>query len=109
MAVSNSFLKFVLDQLTGWGTVNIKKMFGGVALYQEELAFAMLMNDEVYLKVDDFTENKFKKAGSIQLKPFENNAVVLSFYSLPSEVLEDENLFKEWSKEAFEVQKKSKI
>ncbi|SDW07712.1 DNA transformation protein [Lutibacter oricola] len=109
MAVSNDFLQFVLDQLSGWGTVNIKKMFGGVALYQEELAFAMLMNDEVYLKVDDFTEKKFIKAGSVQLKLFKNNAVVVSFYSLPSEVLEDADLFKDWSKEAFEIQKKRNL
>ncbi len=63
MAVSKDFIQFTLDQLSGWGNVQIKRMFGGVALYQNELAFAMIANDTVYLKVDDTNKDKYLQGG----------------------------------------------
>lgn len=108
MAVSNDFLQYVLDQLSGWGNVHVKRMFGGAALYQEDLAFAMIANDIVYLKVDDTNKEKYIAAGSTQLKPFKNNATVLSFYNIPADVLENADEFVEWAKESLAIQKKRK-
>lgn len=106
MAVSNDFLQYVLDQLSGWGKVHVNRMFGGAALYQEDLAFAMIANDIVYLKVDDTNKEKYIAAGSTQLKPFKNNATVLSFYNIPADVLENADEFVEWAKESLDIQKK---
>lgn len=50
MAVSNDFLQFVLDQLSNWSTIPIKRMFGGVALYHNELVFGIIMNDTMYFE-----------------------------------------------------------
>ncbi|MGQ1788422.1 TfoX/Sxy family protein [Saccharicrinis sp. GN24d3] len=105
MAVSNDFIQYVLDQLSGWGNVQVKRMFGGAALYQEELAFGMIMNDEVYLKVDETNRAKFEETGSTQLKPFKNNKTVLSFYNVPPDVFEDADEFTEWAKESYTIQK----
>ena len=44
-----NFLQYVLDKLEEWGNVYSHRMFGGAALYHEGLAFAMLMNDTIYL------------------------------------------------------------
>lgn len=106
MAVTNDFLHFVLDQLSFWADILPKRMFGGVALYQDELAFAMIANDTVYLKVDETNRIKFINAGSKPLKPFDNQKKVLSFYSLPIDILEDNDKFIEWAKESLEIQKK---
>lgn len=106
MAVSSDFLQYVLDQLSGWGNVHVNKMFGGAALYQGELAFAMIADDVVYLKVDDTNKDKFIATGSTPLKPFKNNATVLSFYNIPTDVLEDSDKFVVWAKESLEIQKK---
>ena len=108
MAVSNDFLNFVLDQLSAWGNVHVNRMFGGAALYQEDLAFAMIANDIVYLKVDDTNKEKYIAAGSTQLKPFKSNATVLSFYNIPCDVLENADEFVKWAKESLEIQKKRK-
>ncbi len=105
MAVSNDFLEYVLDQLSDWGNVHVKRMFGGAALYQDELAFGMIADDIVYLKVDDTNRNKYIQEGSLQLKPFKNNATVLSFYNVPPDIFEDSNQFIIWAKEALEIQK----
>ena len=105
MAVSNDFIQFVLDQLSDWGNVHVKRMFGGAALYQDELAFGMIANDTVYLKVDDKTKDKYLQQGSIPLKPFKNNATVLSFYNVPPDIFEDAEEFTKWAKESLEIQK----
>ncbi len=106
MAVSNDFIQYVLDQLSGLGKVQIKRMFGGAALYQDELAFGMIANDVVYLKVDDSNRDKYLHEASTPLKPFKNNATVLSFYNVPPDVFDNADLFVSWAKESLEIQKK---
>ena len=109
MAVSNDFISYVLDLLSDWGNVHIKRMFGGAALYQGELAFGMIAKDVVYLKVDDTNRDKYLQEGSEQLKPFENNATVLSFYNVPPDVFEDSDEFVKWAKESLEIQKEKQL
>ncbi len=109
MTVSNDFIQYVLDQLSVWGNVQIKRMFGGAALYQGELAFGMIANDVVYLKVDDTNRDKYLKEGSVQLKPFKNHATVLSFYNVPPDVFEDSEELIKWAKESLAIQKKRNI
>jgi DNA transformation protein len=106
MSITNDYVNYILDQLEGWGNVQVKRMFGGAALYQDELAFGMIAHNRVYLKVDNTNIDKYLKAGCSQLKPFENNKTVLSFYNIPTEVLENTDEFIEWSKESLEIQKK---
>ena len=80
-------------------------MLGGVVIYQEELAFGMIENNVVYLKVDDTNRDSYLKEGSVQLKPFKNNATVLSFYNVPPSIFEDSKEFIIWAKESLEIQK----
>lgn len=107
-AVTNDFLQYVLDQLSSWGNVYVKRMFGGAALFQEGLAFAMVANDIVFLKVDDTNREKYIKAGSKPLQPFKDSKTVLSFYNVPYDVFEDSDEFIEWAKESYEIQKRRK-
>lgn len=109
MTVSTDFTQYVLDQLSGWGNVQTKRMFGVIALYQEELAFGMIANDVVYLKVDDSNRAEYLQKGSSQLKLFKNNSTVLSFYNVPPDVFEDASEFTKWAKASFAIQKKRNI
>lgn len=108
MAISKDFSDYVLDQLSNWEEVYSKRMFGGAALYQDDLAFAMIADNVVYFKVDDSNKDKYIRSGSYPLKPFKNSATVLSFYSIPTKVLEDHELLIEWAKESLNIQKKKK-
>ncbi len=86
MAVSNDFLNYVLDQLSTWGDIYVKRMFGGAGLWREGLMFALVANDVVYLKVDETNKVKYIREGSTQLKPFKSQATVLSFYNVPPDI-----------------------
>lgn len=104
MAISKDYLDFILDQLSTWDNVYYKKMFGGAALYQGELAFAMIAFDEVFLKVDESNIDKYIKLGSTPLQPFKNNETVLSFYKVPADIVENSDEFIKWSKESLQIQ-----
>jgi TfoX/Sxy family transcriptional regulator of competence genes len=53
VAVSESFLTFVLEQLDGVRGIVTKRMFGGVGIYSGERFFAVIDNDTLFFKVDD--------------------------------------------------------
>ncbi len=106
MAVSKDFLNYVLDLLSPWGEVYTKRMFGGIGLYRDDFAFAMVWRDTVYLKVDDTNVDKYIQEGSVQLKPFKSEVTVPTFYNIPPDVFEDTEQFIEWAKESLAIQKK---
>lgn len=105
MAINNDFLQFVLDQLSPWGGVTSKRMFGGAAIYKDELAFGMIAHDTLYLKVNETNQEAYIKAGAHQLKPFKNNATVLSFYSVSIDLLEDSEALMAHAKQSLDIQK----
>ena len=53
MPISDEFLIYILDQLSGWGNVTARKMFGGAGLYRDDRMFGLIANDVAYLKADD--------------------------------------------------------
>ena len=108
MAVSKGFLEFILDQLSKWGGVSVRRMFGGAGLYRDGKMFGLVANDIIYLKVDDRTKDKYVVEGSSPLKPFPDRPTVLSYYELPGDILENPEGFIEWARESLSIQMKQK-
>jgi DNA transformation protein and related proteins len=108
MPVSDEFLNFILDQLSDWGEVSARRMFGGAGLYREGRIFGVVADNVAYLKVDDETREDFVKAGSAPFNPYpeKNKAVVLSYYEIPPDVLEDRDELCRWAQRALEIQEK---
>ena len=53
MPVSEHSIAFVQDLLADFAPLRIKRMFGGAGIYSADLFFAILAEDNLYLKVDD--------------------------------------------------------
>jgi len=104
MNPSNDFYEYIQDQLSNWGKIDKKRMFGVIGIYRDGLMFGVIKNDTVYLKVDNSNRSKFLDAGSETLKVFKSNSEVPSYYKLPENVLDDSNEFIEWAKEAHQIQ-----
>ena len=45
MPISDEFSDFVVDQLSGWGDVSVRRMFGGAGLYCEGVMFGLIADD----------------------------------------------------------------
>jgi len=110
MAISDEFLDYVIDQFSGWRRVTARKMFGGAGLYFEAVMFGLIADDVVYLKVDDSNRADFIEAGSSAFNPFpeKGKSVVMPYYEIPADVLEDSEILAEWAERALAVAKRKK-
>jgi len=109
MAVSDEFIDYVVDQLSGWGRVSVRKMFGGAGLYLEGKIFGLIAADVAYLKVDDSNREDFVKAGSSPFKPFPDKSGVMSYYEIPPEVLENPEELCCWAQRSLDIQGKKNL
>src|SRR6476646_4773198 len=107
MAVSESFLTFVLEQLAGLRAVSSRRMFGGVGLYSGETFFAVIDNDTLFFKVDDGTRPKYIKRRMGPFQPMPDMPPMTGYYQVPPGVLEDGDAMTVWGKEAVAVGEKA--
>jgi DNA transformation protein len=102
MAVSESFLSYVMDQLTDFGDFQTKKMFGGVGIYHEGLMFALVGNEKFCLKADDSNRADFEAYG---MRAFlsDENTKGLPYWEVPVEIMEDREVLADWAHKAYQV------
>jgi len=104
MAVSDSFLAFVLEQLAALPRIRSKRMFGGVGVYSDDRFFALLDDNSLYLKVDDASRGDFIARGMRPFRPFKDKPdYSMSYYQVPADVLEDAELLVTWARKAVRV------
>jgi DNA transformation protein len=109
MAVSPGYQTFVLDQLRRvLPAVRAKRMFGGVGLYSDELFFALIDDDALYLKVDDATRPDFERRGLQPFQPFGEGSAPMQYYQLPEDLLEDPDALRPWAEGAVAVARRAK-
>ena len=97
MAVSEEFLQYVVEQFIELGDVTTRKMFGGSGVYFKGKFFALLDNDELYLKVDDGNRPQFEQAGAHAFEPWPGH-VMNGYWSVPADVLENAKKLADWSR-----------
>ncbi|NQZ67685.1 MAG: TfoX/Sxy family protein [Lentisphaeria bacterium] len=104
MSVTEAYLSFILDQFSDWGDVSSRRMFGGAGLYRNGKMFGLVSDDVAYLKVNESNVNEFITAGSNQFKPYEDKNTVMSYYEIPSEVIEHPDILIEWATRSLQIQ-----
>ena len=102
MAVSEQFLEYVRDQFSELGEVQSRKMFGGAGIYLDGRFFALVSDDELFLKVDDANRLRFERAGSHAFEPWQGH-VMNGYWSVPADVLEDRARLAEWSQHSVKI------
>ncbi|MCP4259855.1 MAG: TfoX/Sxy family protein [Planctomycetes bacterium] len=110
MPVSDEFIDYVIDQLSAWADVSVRKMFGGAGLYCDGMMFGLIADDVAYLKVDDSNKQDFVKAGSSPFNPYPDKAktTVMSYYEIPVDVLENRDLLGQWAERSLAIARKKK-
>ncbi|HEX5126525.1 MAG TPA: TfoX/Sxy family protein [Rhodocyclaceae bacterium] len=101
MSISPDFSNHVADLLSTLGHVRIKKMFGGGGVYCDDVIIAIIVDDVLYLKVDDINRPDFKAA---ELEPFTYEArgkrTSMSYYRAPEEALDSAGIMQSWARGA---------
>ena len=108
MAVSDEFVDYVVDQLSNWAEVTVRRMFGGAGLYRDGRMFGLIADDVAYLKVDDSNRDDFVKVGSAPFRPYPEKikTTVMSYFEIPADVLEDPDELARWAERSWIVARK---
>lgn len=107
--LEKEFVSYVVDLMQSIGPVRAKAMFGGHGVFLDELMFALVADNILYLKVDKDTENEFKDRGldafAYQKKGKETSykVIKMSYYQVPEEALEDSEEMNLWANKAYSV------
>ncbi len=94
------FVEHCLELLAPLGRTSSRRMFGGHALYIDGLCMALIIQDTLYLKVDDAHRALFERAG---WKPFtyagkHDEVHVMSYYTAPEEAMESPAEMLPWAR-----------
>jgi DNA transformation protein and related proteins len=108
MPVSQEYLQFVLDQLSGIGICTARRMFGGVGIYLDGTFCAIIADDTLYLKADSRTRKDFEAEGMGPFQPFADKPVTMHYYEVPLAVLEDREELAKWARKAQAVARAGK-
>jgi len=101
MPVTPSYRTYVLEQLNrAVPPVRARAMFGGVGLYAQDVFFALIADDALYVRADEASRPEFESLGMAPFRPFEEHGPVMSYYQLPEEILEDMDQLREWATRA---------
>lgn len=100
----SEYLDYLREAFDRFGTVRVRRMFGGHGLFHQGLMFALVFDDELFLKADSESVGMFQARG---LEPFryirQSRTVSLSYYRAPEEILDDPDQAAHWARQAYEA------
>ncbi len=107
----SEFVTHVLDQLRALGPVTARAMFGGWGIYSRDLIIGLVVDDVLHLKVDDANRGAFEAAGSRPVhlrRSGRSRATVMSYWQVPSAVLDDADELVAWSRDALAAARRAR-
>ncbi len=109
MPVTYEFKNFISDLLAPVVNLTIRRMFGGAGLFQAGVMFGLIVDDVVYLKVDDKTRADFEAEGmaAFSYDTKTGRRVLSSYYEAPEYLLDDGEAFLEWAQGAISAAHRS--
>lgn len=99
----DDFVEHVAELLAPLGTVRVKSMFGGHGVYIDEVFMAIIASDTLWFKVDDGNRGDYEALGSAPFRPFDDKAMVMSYYEVPADILDDRVAIVGWARKAVDA------
>jgi DNA transformation protein len=98
----SALVSHCLELLSPLGRTSSRRMFGGRALYIDDLCMALIFGDALYLKVNDDSRAAFERAGC---RPFiyetkDGDHQMLGYYTAPEEAMESPAEMAPWARRA---------
>jgi len=103
MTVNLAFRAYILDQLGQVAPVTSRPMFGGLTVFHQGTAFALVAEDRLFLKVDGTNRPDFEAKGMGPFLPSGDPTKPMPYYELPEDVLEDLDELRPWAQKAMEA------
>ena len=107
MPTSPEYAAYVLDQLSGAGTITSRKMFGGVGVSVDGVFCAIISSTNTfYLRVGPNNIEDFQQAGMQKFTG--GKGAGMPYYEVPDEVLEESSSLDDWAARAKEAAQAAK-
>lgn len=109
--MSDAYLEHVRELLGNVPDLRFRRMFGGVGVYSGAQMFALVAEEQLYLKVDETTRPVFEAAGSsgfVHQRGGGRKPIVMSYWRLPAEAEEDGEMARRWAGMALEAAHRAK-
>ncbi|MCK9512670.1 MAG: TfoX/Sxy family protein [Pigmentiphaga sp.] len=104
MAAPSEFVRYQCDRLQFLGAVEPRRMFSGHGLFLDGRMFALVIDDELYLKADAGNRPVFETRGMRVFSYSRRGKIVeLGYYALDAEAQEDEGLLLDLARLALEA------
>jgi DNA transformation protein len=96
--MSDDFLDYLRELLAGAGPVDLRPMFGGHGLYLAGTIVGIVLDETLYLKVDDGTRAHFEAAGCAPcVYDMKGRALTMSYWSVPAEAMDSPQAMRPWA------------
>ena len=108
MAYDARTAEFVRELLEGLGEIRIRPMFGAAGVYFDDLFFAIIDDDVLYLRADEADRPAYADAGSRQFTYAMKDGVIqsMAYWSLPDSAADDPEEAVAWARKAVEAARK---
>jgi DNA transformation protein and related proteins len=97
------------DLLRPLGAIRLRRMFGGHGIYADELFFAVIVDDQLYFKVDAASRTQFEAAGLEEwVYVRDGKPVRMNYFRPPEDVYEDEASLFHWGRLALDAARRAR-
>lgn len=105
MAYDPDFGEWVREHFAALGPIEIKRMFGGAAVYAHDLIFALLDDGVVWLKTDEVNAPLLQAAGARQFTypTKDGKQMAMAYWSLPESALDDADEAVDWARQSIDA------
>ena len=102
---TSDFVDYVVhDLLSELRGIQARAMFGGWGVYNDGVIFAIIVDDQLYFKVDGTSKREYEKRGS---RPFtyesRGKPIALSYWAVPADVIDDREAIKRWAEASCQI------
>jgi DNA transformation protein len=100
----SQFVENLHEVFAGLGPIQARAMFGGHGIYHQGLMFALVADNELFLKVDPGSAAWFDDLGLEAFTYLKNGKPMqMSYRRAPDEIYEDPQQARLWGNRAFEA------
>ncbi len=112
MAKKSAFYTYIMEEIfSPFPGITSRKMFNGYGIYKEGLIFAIIADDHLYFRADEYSAQQFKELGCAQFfYRRKGRKILMPYYELPEYILEDKHALGNWiQKSLFASMRKKRV
>lgn len=100
----SEFVDNLHEVFTLFGPLSTRRMFGGHGIYHQGLMFALVADDQLYLKADAQSSSLFEAQGLERFRYIKNGKTMkMSYFLAPEVIFDDPDQARIWATHAYDA------